>query len=180
MKYSVENNILLKDGNPVSWKKSPNYSRHDDGSPVIMNPELVVIHYTASDGLQGTLDWLCKSQGKKSVSAHLVVAKNGIIWQLLPLNYVGWHAGNSEWDGREWCNNFSIGIENMGWGRKDDWPDAQIESNIGILKALHEAYPIIGIAGHEDISRTGKVDPGPYFPWARIWDGLREAGIEYE
>lgn len=170
--YTVKNNWLYKDGEMVSVKRSPNHGN------VEMVPELIVVHYTASDGLQGTIDWLCKPQGSQSVSAHLVVARTGTVWQLVPFNRSAYHAGVSEWEGRQYCNQFSVGIENMGWGK--DWPEAQINANIGIMIALHKAYPIKWIAGHSDVAPGRKQDPGPIFPWDKIYEGLAEAGINYE
>ena len=161
----MRDNWLYLNGEMVSVKRSPNHGN------VEMVPELIVVHYTASDGLQGTIDWLCKPQGSQSVSAHLVVARTGTVWQLVKFNQAAWHAGQSEWNGRRFCNNFSIGIENMGWGK--DWPEEQIKANIGIMQALLEAYPEINeIVGHEDIAPGRKQDPGALYPWDRVYDEL--------
>jgi N-acetylmuramoyl-L-alanine amidase len=169
MNFSVENHMLLKDGNPVSSKPSPNHGG-------TIKPELIVIHYTGDNGTGG-LQWL--TTAGSNVSAHLWIAKTGIVWQLLPFNVRAWHAGRSEWDGRQDCNSYSIGIENQGTG--DKWPEAQVQAIIGVLVALHRAYPdITGTVGHEDVAPGRKADPGPYFPWAKVYDGLRQAGIDYE
>jgi N-acetyl-anhydromuramyl-L-alanine amidase AmpD len=169
MGFEVKNHLLYQDGEEVSFKKSPNHGE-------VITPELVVVHYTASDGLMGTIEWLCKPQGKKSVSAHVVVARTGVVWQLVPFNLAAWHAGQSEWDGREWCNHFSIGIENMGWGK--DWPEAQVQANIDILIALHRAYPTIkATVGHEDVAPGRKFDPGPNYPWDRVTEALKQVGF---
>lgn len=172
MKYTIEDHILHRDGNPVSFKRTPNVS----AGKII--PELVVIHYTGDNGTGG-LQWL--TQRGSQVSAHLWISKTGVVWQLAEFNRRCWHAGPSEWDGRKDCNSFSIGIENQGLG--DEWPEAQIRANIGVLVALHEAYPAIqGIAGHDEIALPPgrKVDPGPRYPWDKVYVGLKEAGIKYE
>jgi N-acetylmuramoyl-L-alanine amidase len=48
------------------------------------------------------------------------------------------------------------------------WPrytDAQIEAGRNLIKAICEAYNILGLASHEEIdSRGWKTDPGPSFP----------------
>lgn len=158
MSYSVENHKLLLNGNPVSWKASPNH-----GGEIV--PELIVIHYTGDNGTGG-LQWLTtKGSG---VSAHLWISKTGIVWQLVPFDRRAWHAGRSEWDGRQDCNSWSIGIELQGIG--DKFPVEQIDSLVGVLKALHEEYQIQGIAGHDEIAiPTGrKSDPGPNFPWSHV------------
>jgi N-acetyl-anhydromuramyl-L-alanine amidase AmpD len=161
-KYSVMEHRLLKDGNPVSWKRSPNCGG-------IIEPELIVIHYTGDNGTGG-LQWLTtKGSG---VSAHLWISKGGVDWQLLPFNVRAWHAGRSEWDGRSDCNNFSVGIECQGVG--GDWPESQVKAIIGVCEALHEAYPIYGIAGHDEVAIPAgrKSDPGPHFPWQRVYEEL--------
>ncbi len=142
-----------------------------------MTPELVVIHYTGDNGTGG-LQWLCDPTSQ--VSAHLWISKSGVVWQLAPFNAKCWHAGQSEWDGRPNCNSFSVGIELQGTG--DNFPEAQIEALVGVLVALHQSYPIQGIAGHDEVAlpEGRKPDPGPHFPWDRVIQELQEAGVKYE
>jgi AmpD protein len=73
----------------------------------------------------------------------------------------------SQWQGRERCNDFSIGIELEG---TDDQPfaDAQYARLNALLAALHAAYPVEAIAGHSDIAPGRKSDPGPCFDWVRV------------
>jgi N-acetylmuramoyl-L-alanine amidase len=158
--YTVKNHLLYKDGERVSSKMSPNHGG-------VITPEIVVIHYTGSNSLNGALSWLCTPTAK--VSAHLVIAKTGVVWQLLPFNLRGWHAGRSSFDGRSDVNGFSIGIENVGLG--DEWPDAQIQANIEVLDTLYAAYRIEDTVGHQDVAPGRKVDPGPRYPWKRIFPG---------
>ena len=160
MRFSVENHTLLKDGNPVSSKTSPNHGG-------VIKPEIIVIHYTGDNGTGG-LQWLT-TKGS-NVSAHLWIAKTGVVWQLLPFNVRGWHAGVSEWDGRSDVNSFSIGIENQGLG--DEWPEAQIRANIDVINALHKAYSITATVGHCDVAPGRKVDPGPNYPWDQVADAV--------
>jgi N-acetyl-anhydromuramyl-L-alanine amidase AmpD len=159
--YSVKKNILYKGSDPVSYKASPNH-----GGEIV--PELIVIHYTGDNGTGG-LQWLCDSDS--GVSAHLWISKAGVVWQLLPLNVRGWHAGGSSWKGEaegNSVNGFSIGIENQGIG--DSWPEAQVIANKQVIEALMKAYPIItDVAGHEDVAPGRKVDPGPRYPWSKVW-----------
>ncbi len=155
--YSIKGNCLYKGGERVSQKQSPNHGG-------VIDPEIIVIHYTGSNNFQGSLSWLT-SPGSK-VSAHLIITKEGVVWQLLPLNVCGWHAGVSSYDGRTGVNSFSIGIENQGLG--DEWPEAQIQANIDVIKAICQAYQITGIVGHCDVAPGRKVDPGAGYPWDRV------------
>ncbi len=166
--YEINNHLLFCRGQRVSSKLSPNR-----GS--VIKPELVVIHYTGSNSLQGALSWLCNPAAK--VSAHLVIAKTGQVWQLVPFNRAAWHAGRSEYEGRSGVNSFSIGIENVGLG--DEWPEAQIQANIDVINAICGAYDIVDIVGHDEVAVPAgrKVDPGPKYPWERIG---KECGFEWE
>jgi N-acetylmuramoyl-L-alanine amidase len=158
--YTIKNHLLNKDGEQVASKQSPNRGG-------VITPEVIVIHYTGSNSLPGALNWLCTP--KSQVSAHLVIAKTGVVWQLLPFNVRGWHAGRSSYNGRSDVNSFSIGIENVGLG--DEWPEAQIQANIDVLDALYAVYMIEDTVGHSDVAPGRKVDPGPRYPWNRIFPG---------
>jgi AmpD protein len=45
------------------------------------------------------------------VSAHLLIYRTGEAIQFVPFNQRAWHAGESQYQGRSSCNNFSLGIE---------------------------------------------------------------------
>lgn len=101
------------------------------------------------------------------VSAHFFIRRDGELVQFVPCGKRAWHAGVSNWKGRERCNDFSIGIELEG---TDELPftDAQYEVLAGLVKALRQAYPVEGLAGHSDIAPGRKTDPGPHFDWKRL------------
>lgn len=159
MTFTVANHQLYQDSILVSQCPSPNHGG-------IITPRLIVIHYTGTNSLSSPLTWLCQKGSR--VSAHLVVAKDGRVFQLLPFNIRGWHAGRSEYDGRSNVNSFSIGIENQGIG--DEWPWPQVEANREIIRALFKAYPIEDVVGHEDVAIPPgrKPDPGPRYPWGEV------------
>lgn len=151
MSYSVENHKLYKDNQPVSYKASPNHGG-------IIEPRIIVCHYTGSDSLQGALSWLTSRESK--VSAHFIIAKTGYIWQLLPTNIKAWHAGISNYNGESVgnsVNDFSIGIEHVGIG--EAWPDAQLEASGGVIRALFDVYDIEDVVGHMDVAPGRKEDP---------------------
>ena len=101
------------------------------------------------------------------VSAHFVIRRNGALLQFVPGARRAWHAGASRWQGRERCNDFSIGIELEG---TDTLPyaAAQYAMLARLLKALKRCYPIRQVVGHSDIAPGRKTDPGPAFDWARL------------
>src|SRR5882757_9637632 len=49
--------------------------------------------------------------GSLRVSSHLAVKRDGAITQYVKFTDRAWHAGRSSFDGRDACNDFSIGIE---------------------------------------------------------------------
>ena len=157
----------------VSYKQrpSPNSIRRVD--PV----ELVVIHHGGGT-LLSDLNWLCnKASG---VSSHLYITREGIVYQLVNLSRVAFHAGKSIFNGKTDCNKFSIGIEmehtqpmKLVPGRKPpppphrDWPALQLATLRDVLLDLMDIYQAIGpdsIQSHRAIAipagrKTDPADP---------------------
>ncbi len=101
------------------------------------------------------------------VSAHCLIRRDGSIIQYVNFNDKAWHAGVSNFCGREQCNDFSIGIELEG---TDDiaYSDAQYQQLVKTAKTLQRHYPAIttqNIVGHCDIAPGRKTDPGSSFNW---------------
>lgn len=78
-------------------------------------PSYLVIHYTAGRSGQSSVNHFMSSSAK--ASAHLVIDRDGTVWQLVPFNRVAWHAGESNWNGLSGLNRYSIGIELDNAGR---------------------------------------------------------------
>jgi len=101
------------------------------------------------------------------VSAHFFIRREGRIIQFVSILDRAWHAGHSSWQGRENCNDYSIGIELEG---SDHAPfDArQYTALWKLLTALCDICPIAAITGHEHIAPDRKTDPGAYFDWQAL------------
>ena len=104
------------------------------------------------------------------VSTHLFIDRDGQLTQYVPFDKRAWHAGRSEFNGRENCNDFSIGIELEG---ADDvgYEPIQYEVLATVIKELRQAWPLIAkdnIRGHCHIAPGRKTDPGPAFDWDRL------------
>jgi AmpD protein len=104
------------------------------------------------------------------VSAHFLIERDGEITQFVSCLDRAWHAGVSLFDGRDACNDFSLGIELEG---TDEQPftDAQYTALIELTRQLRRGYPAITldrICGHSDIAPGRKTDPGPFFDWSRF------------
>ncbi|MFP5409279.1 MAG: 1,6-anhydro-N-acetylmuramyl-L-alanine amidase AmpD [Gammaproteobacteria bacterium] len=104
-----------------------------------------------------------------TVSAHLLVRRDGELVQYVPFDRRAWHAGRSCHHGRENCNDFSIGIELEG---TDEIPYTAQQYTVlaAVLALLEQRYPAcVGhLAGHSDIAPGRKTDPGPSFDWAAL------------
>ena len=101
------------------------------------------------------------------VSSHFLIRRDGDLIQFVSCEARAWHAGVSAWNGRERCNDFSIGIELEGC---DDSPfeRLQYERLSCLIEALRTVYPIDAIVGHADIAPGRKTDPGACFDWGRL------------
>ena len=108
------------------------------------------------------------------VSAHLLIRRSGALVQYVPFHRRAWHAGESRWEGRERCNDFSVGIELEG---ADDLPyeGAQYRALAEAVAALAAAWPAITperVVGHSDVAPGRKTDPGPRFDRERLGELL--------
>ena len=103
----------------------------------------------------------------RKVSSHFLIRRDGEIVQFVSTLQRAWHAGVSNWQGRERCNDFSVGIELEG-SDFDAFANAQYQSLNSLLNCLKKSYPIQHIVGHSDIAPDRKTDPGPYFDWQKI------------
>lgn len=85
-----------------------------------------------------------------------------------------WHAGVSSFEGRENCNDFSIGVELEGTD-STPYERVQYETLARLTDALAEAYPIKYVTGHSMIAPLRKTDPGPAFDWL-MYESLCKTG----
>ncbi|HEY8097699.1 MAG TPA: 1,6-anhydro-N-acetylmuramyl-L-alanine amidase AmpD [Methylobacter sp.] len=109
------------------------------------------------------------------VSAHLLLKRDGGCVQYVPFDKRAWHAGKSNYGGRERCNDFSIGIELEGT-EYIGYTDRQYEQLAAVVSALLKAYPKLStqrIVGHSDIAPGRKTDPGASFDWQRLLELLK-------
>jgi N-acetyl-anhydromuramoyl-L-alanine amidase len=101
------------------------------------------------------------------VSAHFFIPRDGAVIQFVSCWQRAWHAGVSCWQGRERCNDFSLGIELEG----DDltaFTSPQYQALADLLAVLRRHFPVDSVAGHLDIAPGRKTDPGPHFDWSRV------------
>lgn len=137
------------------------------GKPFAAPPTLLVLHYTAGPTYRSAIGGFVGA----GTSAHYVLDVDGTPYQTLPQGVVGWHAGESSWQGKLFCNSYSLGIEIVNWGiltKKQDgtfatwtdkpvhpdfvyahsdgtfwhtYPDAQVQGVYALCAHLFETYP---------------------------------------
>lgn len=173
----------LIDGWVSSARRVPSPNR--EPRPTGAEPCLIVIHNISlppgefggpaiEQLFTNTLDWAAHpyygSIRGLRVSSHFLLRRDGELLQFVSTDERAWHAGVSCWQGRDNCNDFSIGIELEG---TDTLPytDAQYAGLRSLLPLLWQAYPNLdsrAVAGHSDIAPGRKTDPGPAFDWPRL------------
>lgn len=106
---------------------------------------------------------------KLEVSSHLLIDRQGNITQFVPFDKRAWHAGASNFQGRERCNDFSIGIELEG-ADHIAFTAEQYAVLAEVSQQIIDHYPMMTadrIVGHSDIAPGRKTDPGEAFDWQR-------------
>jgi N-acetylmuramoyl-L-alanine amidase len=148
----------------LKWIPSPNWR-----APRRLPREIsaIVLHYTASMSLAGTVSWF-KNPGSK-VSAHYVIDRDGSIVQMVADSQIAYHAGESSLQGRSNVNEFSLGIELVGTA-DSGFTVQQIKALYDLLAYLCVKYlvPVDRIVGHKHVAPKRKIDPDGYehqFDW---------------
>ncbi len=159
---------------------------------------IIVIHHTSAN-FEDSVNILTKDSSNPVSSHYLVpdpsdesYTKDHVeVYELVPETERAWHAGRSYWAGKSALNDHSIGIEvvNQTYCKKPeptpigikppkrlcfypDFPETQMLVLIDLLREIQERHPRVGptnIVGHSDIAPSRKVDPGPRFPWERLY-----------
>ncbi|MBN3563392.1 1,6-anhydro-N-acetylmuramyl-L-alanine amidase AmpD [Aliamphritea spongicola] len=157
-------------------------SPNQNDRPVNVSPDLLVVHNISLPPGQfggGNVEAFFRNELNAGdhpyfaeichlkVSAHMLIERSGRMVQFVSFDKRAWHAGISAYQGREACNDFSVGIELEGC---DDVPYTLMQYQMlsEVHKALQVYYPNLSaqaITGHSDIAPGRKTDPGPAFNW---------------
>lgn len=166
----------------------------------------VVIHFTAGASAMSSINFW-RTPAAKGASAHIVIDRDGTVYQCRPFNRTCGHAGRSKWTdpntGKKYtgCNAFSVGIElanggstyptkfskldpirarHRNGGPMSDWerfPQAQIAACESVTKLLVDRYNLDDITGHDCIAPSRKDDPGPAFPMRELREACGFSGL---
>ncbi len=174
---------LDEDGwlSPASGSFAKVVSPNCDDRPDAIEPSLIVVHNISlppgvfggraidalfTDTLDPSTHPYYEGLRDLRVSSHFLIRRDGEVVQFVSCARRAWHAGVSCFEGRERCNDFSIGIELEG----DDtqaFESAQYGRLAALTDALTRRYAIVAVAGHSDVAPGRKTDPGPFFDWPR-------------
>lgn len=170
---------------------SPNCDQRPEGE----SPSLLVIHGISlppgeyggpwidalfTNSLDPRADPYFEKIHQLQVSSHLLIRRDGETVQYVPLDKRAWHAGLSSYQGRERCNDFSIGIELEGTDN-EPYEAVQYQVLAECVATLLVAYPELSrdrITGHSDIAPGRKSDPGPHFDWQHFRQLLDDSLLE--
>jgi len=126
----------------------------------------IIVHsvYNASGGDIYDIDLIIHQFSRYHVSAHYVIGREGIIYQLVKEKNVSFHAGKSSLpDGHSGVNDCSIGIELMD-SVSTSPTEEQIKALTLLVKDIQRRYPIKYVLRHSDIAPGRKSDP-----WNMDW-----------
>ena len=143
-----------------------------------IDPKMIVLHWTVFPTFEEAFeafknptlpDYRPDIEGISglNVSSHFMVDRDGTIFRLMPETTMARHVIG--------LNHCAIGIENVGGTDKNPLTEAQLESNIWLVKYLVDKYDIEYLIGHYEYTnfenhkywlekdagyRTEKDDPG--------------------
>ncbi len=185
----LDNNGWLEQDSAISRKPSPNFNERPDPEDISL---LVIHNISLPPGQFGTpyicdlflnqldLDanpWFECLEGLK-VSAHFLIDRTGHITQFVSGDARAWHAGVSSFEGREQCNDFSIGVELEGTDH-EPYTDAQYAVLNRLTQCLSARYRLRAVRGHHHIAPERKTDPGESFDWVRFSKAVNRPDINW-
>jgi len=146
-------------------RPSPNFGER------LLPVSMVVIHYTGMPTAADALDRL--TDAASGVSAHYVVAEDGVVVRLVDEGKRAWHAGKSFWRGVTDVNSASVGIEIVNPGHEFGYrpfPEPQMAAVEDLVRGIVGRFGVgpRDVVGHSDIAPARKDDPGELFDWLRL------------
>lgn len=146
-------------------RPSPNFNAR------LLPVSMVVLHYTGMPDAAAALDRLADPAA--GVSAHYVVAEDGVVVAMVDEAMRAWHAGKSWWRGVTDVNSASVGIEIVNPGHEFGYrpfPEAQMAAVEALLAGVVRRHAVLpgNVVAHSDVAPARKDDPGELFDWPRL------------
>lgn len=143
----------------------------------------IVLH-TAEGTAAGTCAWFARPGREVPTAAHFLIGRTGIRYQFAEVTAKLLHCGSRQAAG--W-NDRAIGIELEAWTGKatpppslpfprDEFPPPMLAELALLLGELGRDLEIsidrAHVIGHGEIPGVTHTDPGPAFPWDRLFELL--------
>jgi N-acetylmuramoyl-L-alanine amidase len=108
----------------------------------------IVIHNTDNNSLEGSVDWLCRSEAQ--ASAHLIIGRDGKTACIVDFGKASWNAGSRE------INHSSIGIEVVADKQHQGMTEAQEKVLVQWIRWMQYKYGIKtkNIITHRTVAET--------------------------
>ncbi|MEK7462174.1 MAG: N-acetylmuramoyl-L-alanine amidase [Patescibacteria group bacterium] len=141
--------------------------------------DTIVFHSVFAEGTPDpySVDAVLAVFKRLKVSAHYLIARDGVVYKLVSESNTSYHAGKSRMpapDGRAKTNSFTIGIELIG-GYDDRFTEAQYQGLEQLLLDIRSRHQICQLVAHGEISGDRKTDPWN-FDWIRLRGWLENWG----
>jgi len=118
-----------------SFRIRNNYSKFNRTRPIRPSTKYIILH-TTEGAESGSLNKV-----RRYGEANYFVCQSGLVYRIIDKNRIAKHTGRSMWDGQNTIDNYSIGIEIVGYHNKDI-TDAQYEALKELLRQLQSVYDI--------------------------------------
>jgi N-acetylmuramoyl-L-alanine amidase len=126
---------LLLGASPKSFLISNRLSPLNRKRPRRPNTRYIVLHTTEGEE-EGSLEKIMRFG-----EAHYVVLSSGQVYRVIDKGKIAKHAGRSMWEGRKAIDNYSIGIEVVGYHNREP-REAQYRALRELLRQLKDLYGI--------------------------------------
>ena len=111
------------------------YSPYNRTRPQRPSTKFIILH-TTEGADKGSLNVV-----RRGGLANYLVSTSGVVYRIIDKRKIAKHAGRSMWDGLTQIDNYSIGIEVVGYHNKDI-TDAQYDALRELLRQLQSLYDI--------------------------------------
>ncbi len=118
----------------------------------------IVLHHRAGDGTVESIHNQHINNGYSGIGYHFYIRKNGSIFRGRPINSIGAHCLNYNYN--------SVGICFEGNFENEEMSVMQLNAGVEIVNYLKNLYPNAAIVGHKSLYNTAC--PGKNFPMDKI------------
>jgi hypothetical protein len=124
--------------------------------------EYIILHTIEGSTTSGINTFRNRRKGRRKVSAHYIVGRDGRIVQMVKDSDSAWHIRRT--------NSNTIGIEHEGWADRNTWTEVQYRASARLTRWLCLTYDVPmtreRIRGHGEMpGQSHRHDPGRYFDW---------------